>query len=194
MPILDPLECLPLVIDAQPGFCADALADTDAATTKSTPARAPWLATLAGRLEVPIVVTEEDAAANGPTDASLLRRLPPRTPVLDKPTFAVTGTAAIMSAIRATQRPAAVLVGFETDVCVAQSAVGLLEAGFRVLVVEDATFSPGPMHARGLARAVRDGAELDHAKGVGYEWIRTVEASRRIIDADPELNPAPFPL
>ena len=99
-----------------------------------------------------------------------------------------------MAALRETQRRTAVLVGFETDVCVAQSAVGVLEAGFRVLVVEDATFSPGPMHGRGLARAVRDGAELDHAKGIGYEWVRTVDASRRIIDADPDLNPAPFPL
>ncbi len=50
------------------------------------------------------------------------------------------------------------------------------------------------MHARGLARARAGGAELNHTKGIGYEWVRTVEASRRIIDADPQLNPAPFPL
>ena len=57
--------------------------------------------------------------------------------------------------MRATQRPCAVLVGFETDVCVYQSAVGLLDAGLRVLVVEDATGSPGEFHARGLGGCAR---------------------------------------
>lgn len=195
MPLLDPSQCVLLVIDAQPGFyAAGSLAEAERSAAESALARARWLVTLAARLEVPVVVTEEDKERNGPTEASLDRALPPGTPVLDKPTFGAAGSPEILSAIRATQRPVAVLVGFETDVCVAQSAVGLLEAGLRVLVVEDATFSPGAMHARGLARAVRDGAELDHAKGVGYEWVRTVEASRRIIDADPALNPAPFAL
>ena len=189
MPLLDASDCVLLVIDAQPGFHGE----EDAAAEQAL-ARARWLATLATRLDIPVVVTEEDAAKNGPTDAALLRALAPGTPVLDKPTFGVSGSPEIMAAIRATQRGTVVVVGFETDVCVAQSAVGLIDAGLRAIVVEDATFSPGAMHARGLARAARDGAAIDHAKGVGYEWVRTVEASRRIIDADPALNPAPFPL
>lgn len=86
------------------------------------------------------------------------------------------------------------LVGFETDVCIAQSAVALLELGLRIVVVHDAVFSPGPMQARGIARISAAGGEVHHTKGVGYEWVRTVEASRRIIDADPRLNPAPFAL
>jgi len=195
VPLLDPTDCVLVVIDAQPGFYASAgLAPADAAAAEEALARARWLTTLAARLEGPIVVTEEDAAKNGPTDAVILDRLAAGSPVLDKTPFGLMGTPSIDEAIRRTSRTVAVLVGFETDVCVAQSAVGLLDAGLRVLVVEDATFSPGEMHARGLARATRDGAELDHAKGIGYEWVRTVEASRRIIDADPQLNPAPFRL
>ena len=149
---------------------------------------------LAAHLGVPVVVTEEDAAKNGPTEPAITAALPDGSRVFDKPTFALTGTPPILEAVRAPGRGTAVLVGFETDVCVAQSAVGLVDAGLRVVVVEDAAHSPGEMHARGLARAVAGGAELNHAKGVGYEWVRTVEASRRIIDADPRLNPAPFPL
>ena len=195
MPLLDASQCLLVVIDAQPGFYgAGALSQADGKAARSALARARWLVALAARLAIPVVVTEEDAGRNGPTDADLLRLAGPGTPVLDKPTFAVTGTPAIVAEIEQTRRPVAVLTGFETDVCVAQSAVGLLDAGLRVLVVEDATFSPGQMHARGLARAARDGAQIDHAKGVGYEWVRTVEASRRVIDADPDLNPAPFAL
>jgi nicotinamidase-related amidase len=36
-----------------------------------------------------------------------------------------------MAAIRATGRHTAVLAGYETDVCVTHSAVGLSEAGYR---------------------------------------------------------------
>jgi nicotinamidase-related amidase len=195
MPLLDPSGCVLVVIDVQPGFYAGSdLAAADRAGAQAALDCARWLTTLAARLGVPIVVTEEDASRNGPTASELLAALPAGTPVLDKATFGLAGSPEILAAVRATSRPVAVLVGYETDVCVAQSAVGLLEAGLRVVVVEDATFSPGPMHARGLARAVREGAVVDHTKGVGYEWVRTVEASRRILDADPSLNPAPFRL
>ena len=67
------------------------------------------------------------------------------------------------------------LCGLETDVCVAQSALGLLDAGKRVVVVEDAVASPGTGHAQGLARMARAGVELIGVKGLGYEWLRTVE-------------------
>ncbi len=114
--------------------------------------------------------------------------------MLAKPTFGVTGSPAIAEAIAETGRGTAVLVGFETDVCVAQSAVGLRSAGLRAVIVDDACFSPGEMHARGLARAAQDGVEVNHAKGVAYEWVATVEASRTAIDADPRLADAPFRL
>lgn len=189
MPLLDADDCVLVVIDAQPGFYAEP--DPRA---REALARAAWLVILAVHLGVPVVVTEEDAARNGSTDSAITAALPVGSPVLDKPTFALTGAPPILEAVRRPGRGTAVLVGFETDVCVAQSAVGLVDAGLRVVVVEDAVHSPGEMHARGLARAVAGGAELNHAKGIGYEWVRTVEASRHVIDADPRLNPAPFAL
>jgi nicotinamidase-related amidase len=189
VPLLDVDDCVLVVIDAQPGFYAE----PDPRAQQAL-ARVVWLVLLAGRLGVPVVVTEEDAAKNGPTDQTIAAALPAGASVLDKPTFALTGAPAILEAVRLPGRGTVVLVGFETDICVAHSAVGLVDEGLRVVVVEDAVHSPGEMHARGLARALAGGAELNHAKGVGYEWVRTVEASRRVIDADPQLNPAPFPL
>ncbi len=64
--------------------------------------------------------------------------------------------------MRATARGTAVLVGFETDVYVYQSAGGLLDAGFRVIAVEDAISSPGEMHERGLSRLRDAGVVLTH--------------------------------
>lgn len=141
---------------------------------------------MARSLDVPVLATEEEPDRNGATDPRIA--LPPGTPVFVKPTFGLAGTPEILEAVLATRRPIAVLVGAETDVCVYQSAVGLLDAGLRVIAVEDAIFSPGEMHERGLDRLREAGASLTHCKALAYEWVRTVER----IDVLP--RPAPFPL
>ena len=143
-------DCVVIVIDAQPGFHPRDLPDADQAAAAQALDRAAWLVALATRLEIPVVVTEEEPEVNGPTDPRLAV-----APAFVKPTFGLAGTPAILEAVLQTGRTTAVLVGFETDVCVYQSAVGLLDHLTAVIVVEDATFSPGEMHARGLARPAR---------------------------------------
>jgi nicotinamidase-related amidase len=178
VPLTDHADCVLIVVDAQPGFASEPALE-----------RAVWLATLARELRVPIVVTEEEPERNGPTEP----RLAPGTTALRKPTFGLTGTPEILDAVRATGRSTAVLVGFETDVCVLQSAVGLLDEGLRVLVVEDATFSRGEMHGRGLARLRERGVALTHVKALAYEWVRTVARSTELLSSG-VLGAAPFRL
>ena len=108
-----------------------------------------------------------------------------------KPTFGLASTPEILDAVRATERGTAVIVGCETDVCVAQSAIGLREAGLGCVVVDDATFSPGEMHERGLARLLSAGVARNHAKGVTYEWLRTVEQAHAVL-RDASLPSPPF--
>ena len=79
----------------------------------------------------------------------------------------------IMAAVRSTGRRTALLAGFETDVCVTHSAVGLGEAGYRVVIVEDAVYSPFGAHLPGIARLRDLGFELMRCKSVYYDWIRT---------------------
>ena len=86
----------------------------------------------------------------------------------------------ILAALETTGRHTAVLTGFETDVCVAHSALGLLDRGFRVAVVADATGSPGAMHEHGIRRMADAGVTVVHAKGVYYEWVRTLAAANVI--------------
>src|SRR5947209_3567062 len=119
--------------------------------------RAAWLVALAARLAIPVVVTEEEPERNGATEPLIAERLPPGTPVLRKETFGLAGSPDVLAAVRHTGRGTAVVVGCETDVCVAQSAIGLSEQGFACVVVEDAAFSPGEMHTRGLERIAAAG-------------------------------------
>src|SRR5439155_954742 len=155
--------------------------------------RMGWLVAVAARLGVPVVVTEEEPERNGATDARVAERLPAGTPVFTKPTFGLAGTPEILDAVRATSRGTVVIIGCETDVCVAQSAVGLRAAGFACVVVEDATFSPGEMQERGLARIASEGVARNHAKGVTYEWLRTVEDAHAVL-GDPVLPSPPVRL
>jgi nicotinamidase-related amidase len=192
MPLVDHDASVLVVIDAQEGFFGDALPPGEGGRAREALARMTWLARVAGRLAVPAVLTEEDPELNGPTFEPLAAVFPDEAPVV-KPTFAVTGTPDIAERIERTGRGTAVLVGFETDVCVAQSAVGLKGRGMRVVVVEDAVFSPGEMHARGLARMAAEGVEINHCKGLAYEWTRTLELSRAVL-RDPEVGEAPFRL
>ena len=108
-----------------------------------------------------------------------------------KPVFGLADTPEILAAVEALGRRTAVLAGFVTDVCVTHSALGLLDRGYRVAVVTDATGSPGEMHGLGLRRIRDAGATLLHAKGVYYEWVRTLDAARAFEAANPDLAAPP---
>ena len=189
MPLVRREDSVLVVVDAQPGFFAyDGLGENDAVRAAKAVSRIAWMAGLATLLDVPAVVVEEGPLRNGHTEPGILENLPAGTPVIEKPTFGLAAHEAAVDAIRATGRRTAVLAGFETDVCVAQSAVGLVDLGFRVVVLDDATFSPGEMHERGLARATAGGAERNHCKGVAFEWLGTLAAARRLSAEYPQLG------
>ena len=176
-----------VVVDAQPGFFAyDGLSEDDAQEAADAVTRITWMAGLAALLDIPIVVVEEGPERNGHTDPGILARVPFGTPTIEKPTFGLTGCAEAVEAIRVTERSTAVLAGFETDVCVAQSAVGLVELGFRAVVLEDATYTNSAReHERGLARMAGTGVERNHCKGLTFEWLHTVD---RAIETWPEAT------
>jgi nicotinamidase-related amidase len=191
MPLIDRDDSLLIVIDLQPKFWSDRLDKDDAADVSKAVARASWLAGTAMALGVPAVLTEEAPAQNGPTAVGVLLAVGRQAPVFTKPVFDLAACPDIMAAIEATGRRTAVLCGFETDVCVAHSAVGLIEAGYRVVVAADAVYSPAGAQAFGLARLRDLGAELVHCKGVYYDWVRTLEDALAFEREHPDLAEPP---
>jgi nicotinamidase-related amidase len=104
--------------------------------------------------------------------------------------FGLAADPGITADIEATGRKTAVLVGLETDVCVTHSALGLLERGYRVVVLADATGSPGTAHNFGLQRMRAAGVILSSVKSIFYEWIRTVPAAQALEEeAGGEIEP-----
>lgn len=191
MPLVDVEGSMVLVIDAQQDFYQRDRTDVDLGALHAVFQRAGWVVAVAGRLGVPVVVTEEDAAVHGGTAAVIREALPNGAPVLPKWTFGADANPQILAAIEATGARTTVLVGLETDVCVAHSALGLQGRGKRVVAVHDALFSPGAAHAYGMGRLERAGVELVSAKELAYDWLRTVEATRAFFGANPDLKDPP---
>lgn len=191
MPRIDVHTCVLLVIDAQDGFYGPGRHDVDHAAKDEALERAGWVCGVAACLDVPILITEEDADLNGPTADPVRSRLPGSTPVFTKSVFGAFGNPAIAAAVATTGRDTVVIVGMETDVCVAHTAIGAVEQGLRPVVVHDAVFSAGPAHTNGLARLDIDGIERVSAKELYYEWLRDLPAVRQFDAAHPDLATPP---
>lgn len=188
--LIDRANSLLLVIDAQSGFYGERTGGEPDDLSGSLD-RVAWLAGVAAALGIPAIVTEEDATSNGHTAARIMAALPAGTPVFAKVVFGAADQPEILAAIEGTGRRTAVMVGLETDVCVTHTGLGLLDRGFRVVVAEDATYAPEAMHQAGLRRLAAAGAVISHAKGVYYEWVRTLEAARAFERDHPRLAEPP---
>ncbi|MGE0818039.1 MAG: isochorismatase family protein [Candidatus Nanopelagicales bacterium] len=191
MPHLDADDCVLVVIDAQPGFYPPHRLDVDRDLFASALDRSAWVAGVAAALRVPVVLTEEDAATNGPTYDAIASAVPAGSPVLVKRVFGADANPEIDSAVRDHGRTAVVLVGLETDVCVAHSAIGWMATGLRIVVVHDAVYSAGAGHVNGLARLRDEGVELLSAKELYYEWLRDLPRVRAFDAAHPDLATPP---
>jgi len=160
-------SCL-AVIDVQKNF----LAKLPESERPGLVARIAWLVRVAKRLEIPILATAEDMNRNGPLVPELVRELPSQAPVYNKMVFGLYGQDDIREAAVRLGRRSFVLTGLETDVCIAQSALGLAGAGFDVSVIADACASPEPHHQHGIERLRDAGLRITSVKGIFYEWIR----------------------
>ena len=172
--LIEARDSVLVVIDVQSAFTGK-LPSEDSETLVG---KICTLVQVATELHMPLVVTAEDIPNLGGVVPALAECLPPDTEVHNKMVFGLAGDPRILAAIRETGRRTAVMVGLETDVCVAQSALGLLQEGFDVVAVADACGSPGTAHDFGLERMRGAGVVVTSVKTVYYEWVRTVEGSK----------------
>ena len=169
--LLDVNDSLIIAIDIQPSFVQKESKDGNNALLQ----RMCWVIKVANWLQVPLIVTAEDMPNNGSVSDKIAELLPFDTKIYNKMTFGLAAQADILEAVQQTGRKTAVLIGYETDVCITHSALGLMDLGYRVVVVADATGSPGEAHQIGLERIHGAGGIIVSAKSLYYEWVRTVE-------------------
>jgi len=172
--LIDAEASVLIIIDVQQAFI-DKLPKEEG---QSLISRISWLTEVAVALDIPIIVTAEDIAECGGTVQQIAEKFPAGTKEHNKLIFGLAGDPEILSSVEQTGRSTTILVGLETDVCVAQSAIGLMEKGYRVVVLSDAVSSPGTGHGFGVERMRNAGAVISSVKGLFYEWIRTLDRAK----------------
>jgi hypothetical protein len=77
MPLIDLDDSALVVIDVQSNFCPPQRLDADRLRYHDMVQRIAWITSVASRLAVPVVVTEEDPERNGHTEDDIRKALPP---------------------------------------------------------------------------------------------------------------------
>ncbi len=185
-PLIDHEDCVLVLVDVQQKF----LDKVEGLDTSGFIDRIGFISAAARFCEIPVIASVETPEVMGGLYPALVEAAGD-PPVIRKEVFGLADDPLVGPVVRATERGTAVLVGLETDVCVAQSALGLLGQGMTVVVVEDAVASPGSAHGAGLTRMRDAGAILVVTKQLFYEWIRTVGRAEAFFAAHPTLVEPP---
>jgi nicotinamidase-related amidase len=169
--VIDRQDSILLVIDLQDGFLGRLSPERREAVID----HCRFVVQAAVRFSVPIFVTVEDPRRNGMTVEPVYGCIDPPVPQRDKRIFGLCSQDDLRNAILEQPKRTAILIGMDTDVCVLHTAVGLVGEGFRTVIVSDATEAPALARDQGLARAVFLGSQLVSARGLYYEWMRSLD-------------------
>lgn len=126
----------------------------------------------AGRLGIPVVVTEQYPKGLGRTRAEVAEKLPLGSDLFEKTTFSALGSPEIAARLEALGRSQIVVVGIETHVCVNQTVHDLLATGRAVHAVRDAITSRFSLEDQaGWSKIVGSGAIPTSVECVLFEWV-----------------------
>lgn len=122
-------------------------------------------------LRMPVFATEQYRKGLGATVPEIASAIPDFAP-MEKTVFSCCGAPGFVEALRAREVQDILLCGIETHVCVAQTCLDLLEAGFRPFVVADAISSRTPEnHRLGVERMRDAGAVIVSTEMILFELL-----------------------
>jgi len=124
-------------------------------------------------LGVPIVVTQQYTKGLGSTVEPVHSALGEYEP-FEKLTFGACDDPGFRERIDGYHRPNVLVFGTETHICVLQTALGLREAGYQVMLVDDCCGSRRQSDKEsGLRRAMCEGILVSSSETVLFELTRT---------------------
>ncbi len=121
-------------------------------------------------LGIPRLATEQYPKGLGPTVAPLVDCL---GPIPEKLTFSAAGCRELIDRLEEHTPRQIVVAGAETHVCVLQTALDLISAGYEVILPVDATASRFDLdHQTALRRMETSGVSLVTTEGALFEWCQ----------------------
>jgi nicotinamidase-related amidase len=126
-------------------------------------------------LGVPVVATEQYPKGLGPTVPELSAAC--TSQVIEKLSFGCCGEPAFLDYIRGLGRTQVLVTGMEAHVCVYQTVLGLLEAGYHVHLLRDAVCSRGKTdYLAALENAASAGAVVSTTEMSLFQLLRSAAA------------------
>ncbi len=129
---------------------------------------------LANILKMPALATTQYVKGLGPIVPEIASLLPP-SPAINKMEFGCFGSGEFCSAVKSLpgNRNTLLLCGMESHICVTQTALGALNAGYLVHVASDAVSSRAEWNWKiGLRRMEAAGAVISSTEMMMYELMR----------------------
>lgn len=187
--------CCGLIVDVQGFF----LAQLDGRTRAFIEANTANLIRLLGHFRIPVVATLErplpmKGGLPGEIEHELGALKRGLASTFEKDFFDLTREAKIKSHLARLKRRQMIVAGCETDVCVLQSCLGLLELGHEVFAVEELVFSSAGDVSAAKARMQAEGVVFVSYKTLYFELIEAVGGSRHAEKLDKALGPFPADL
>ena len=170
-----PETCAGAIIDVQDFFLAQ-LGSEEARARMET--NLVNFARLLDYFRIPILATlERPVEGKGALPDPLAAQLA-GAKVFEKDFFDLTKEKEIRDHLARLSKKQVVVAGCETDVCVLQSCLGLIDLGYEVFVVEDLVFSSALEVEAALARMQTEGVIFLSYKTLYYELLQAVGGGR----------------
>ena len=148
--------------------------------------RIPLVVTLERPVEMKEGLPEEIAGELGALKSGLVA-------TFEKDFFDLTKEPKIKSHLARLKKKQAIVAGCETDVCVLQSCLGLLDLGYEVYAVEELLFSSARDVAAAKARMQAEGVVFLSWKTLYFELLEAVGSGRHADKIDQGVRAVPRP-
>lgn len=123
-------------------------------------------------LGVPVLASEQYPDGLGELEPDIVRLLPEGARRYRRTVFSLAGVPGFMSDLAALGKRQVVLCGMEAHICVLQTAMDLVRAGYETFLVSDGVCSrQRESYEIALARLRDGGTVITDAEAVLYEWL-----------------------
>jgi nicotinamidase-related amidase len=184
-------DCWGLIIDVQDFF----LSQIDKRRRSKIETNLTNFARLLGYFRIPMIATlERPVDEKGFLPDEIRKHVGAAAKIFEKDFFDLTREEEIDDYIARLNRRQTIVGGCETDVCVLQSCLGLLNRGHEVYVVEDLLFSSSRSTDAAIARMKAEGIVFLTYKALYYELMEAVEGAPHRDKALERFGPFPADL
>ena len=170
-----PTRCCGIIVDLQGFF----LAQVDKRLRSRIKTNTSNFVRLLNYFQIPIVVTlERPVEFKGSLPKEIRKHVSERARTFEKDFFDLCKDKEIKGHLGRLKKQQAIVAGCETDVCVLQSCLGLLDLGYEVTVMEELIFSSSRNVDAAMARMKAAGVIFSTYKSLYYELIEAVDGGR----------------